>query len=75
MLVLSRRCLQSIVVGMPDGRRIVFEVVEIRGDKVRLGVTAPEDIPVHRKEVQEQVDNQCPQIQRSLPQSDELERR
>ncbi len=47
MLVLSRKKDESIVIN--DDIRIV--VVEIRGDKVRLGVEAPKEIPVHRSEV------------------------
>ncbi len=47
MLVLSRKKNESIVIN--DDITIV--VVEIRGDKVRLGVEAPKDVPVHRKEV------------------------
>jgi carbon storage regulator len=47
MLVLSRKKNESIVIG--DDITIV--VVEIRGDKVRLGVEAPKEVPVHRREV------------------------
>lgn len=49
MLVLSRKKGERIVIGK-DGE-IVLEVIEIRGDKVRLGVVAPKDTPVHRQEV------------------------
>lgn len=51
MLVLSRKRDQQIIIG--DG--IVITVVEIRGDKVRLGIEAPTDVPVHRKEVYEAI--------------------
>ena len=51
MLVLSRKKDESIVI---DGK-IVITVVEIRGDKVRLGIEAPKQIPVHRKEVYEAI--------------------
>ena len=47
MLVLSRKKNESIVID--DDITIV--VVEIRGDKVRLGVEAPKEVPVHRREV------------------------
>ena len=47
MLVLSRKKNESIVIN--DSITIV--VVEIRGDKVRLGIEAPKDVPVHRKEI------------------------
>lgn len=51
MLVLSRKKNESIVIN--DNIKIV--VVEIRGDKVRLGVEAPKEIPVHRREVYEAI--------------------
>ena len=47
MLVLSRKKNESIVIN--DDIEIV--VVEIRGDKVRLGIEAPKDVSVHRREV------------------------
>ena len=47
MLVLSRKKNEAIVIN--DDITIV--VVEIRGDKVRLGVEAPKEVPVHRREV------------------------
>ena len=47
MLVLQRRIEQSIVIG----DNIVIKVVEVRGDKVRFGITAPREVPVHRQEV------------------------
>ena len=47
MLVLSRKKSESIVIS----DSIVITVVEVRGDKVRLGVEAPKEIPVRRKEV------------------------
>ena len=51
MLVLSRKKNESIVID----DRIILTVVEIRGDKVRLGIEAPKDVPVHRKEVYEAI--------------------
>lgn len=53
MLVLSRKKNESIVIN--NDIRIV--VVEIRGDKVRLGVEAPREVPVHRNEVYEAIQN------------------
>jgi carbon storage regulator len=47
MLVLSRKKNESIVIN----NDITIVVVEIRGDKVRLGVEAPKEIPVHRREI------------------------
>jgi carbon storage regulator len=51
MLVLSRHRDESIMIG----DEIVITVVDIRGDKVRLGIAAPQDIPVHRQEVYEAI--------------------
>ena len=51
MLVLSRKKDESIVIN----NDITIVVVEIRGDKVRLGVEAPKDVPVHRREVFEAI--------------------
>lgn len=53
MLVLSRKKDESVVIN--NDIRIV--VVEIRGDKVRLGVEAPKEVPVHRSEVYEAINN------------------
>jgi carbon storage regulator len=47
MLVLSRKKNESIVID----DKIVITIVEIRGDKVRLGIEAPKEVPVHRSEV------------------------
>ena len=51
MLVLSRQCDESIIIG----DNIVVTVVDVRGDKVRLGIQAPTEIPVHRREVYEAI--------------------
>jgi len=51
MLVLSRQRDETIVIG----DNIEITVVDIRGDKVRLGVKAPHHVPVHRKEVYEAI--------------------
>lgn len=49
MLVLSRKKNESIVID----ERIVITVIDIRGDKVRLGIEAPRDVAIHRQEVYE----------------------
>lgn len=51
MLVLSRHRDESIIIGDD----IVVTVVDIRGDKVRLGIQAPTQIPVHRQEIYEAI--------------------
>ena len=50
-MVLSRKKNESIVIN--DDITVV--VVEIRGDKVRLGIEAPKEVPVHRREVYDQI--------------------
>lgn len=47
MLVLTRHANQSIMIGSD----VVITVLEVRGDQVRLGITAPRSIDVHREEV------------------------
>jgi carbon storage regulator len=54
MLVLSRKKNESIIIN----DHITVTVVEIRGDKVRLGIDAPKDVTVHRREVYEAIQNQ-----------------
>jgi len=53
MLVLSRKKNEAIKIN--DNIEIV--VVEIRGDKVRLGINAPKDVPVHRQEIYDQINH------------------
>jgi carbon storage regulator len=63
MLVLSRKKNESIVIN----NDIVITVVEIRGDKVRLGIVAPKDVPVHREEVYEAIHGSKPVIPQTNP--------
>ena len=51
MLVLSRKRNESIMIN----NNVEVTIVEIRGDKVRLGIVAPTEIPVHRREVYDQI--------------------
>lgn len=51
MLVLTRKVHQSIMIG--DEIEVV--VLEVRGEQVRVGIRAPKDVPVHRKEIYEQI--------------------
>ncbi|HEV3167832.1 MAG TPA: carbon storage regulator CsrA [Isosphaeraceae bacterium] len=55
MLVLSRKKNESIIIN----DNITVTVVEIRGDKVRLGIDAPKEVSVHRREVYEAIQNQA----------------
>ncbi len=55
MLVLSRKQNESILIG--NGGEITITVVRIDADKVRIGIDAPSEIPVHREEVYRQIHN------------------
>jgi carbon storage regulator len=55
MLVLSRKKNESIIIS----DNITVTVIEIRGDKVRLGIEAPKHVTVHRREVYEAIQNQA----------------
>jgi carbon storage regulator len=55
MLVLSRKKNESIIIN----DNITVTVIEIRGDKVRLGIEAPKHVTVHRREVYEAIQNQA----------------
>ena len=57
MLVLSRAKGEGLVIG----NNIHVEIVEITADKVRLGITCPKDLPVHRREVWEAIHQPAPQ--------------
>lgn len=54
MLVLSRYKDQSIYIGDD----IVVTIVDVRGDRIRLGVEAPANVPVHRQEIYEQIQHE-----------------
>lgn len=58
MLVLSRKKNETIVIN----NDVIVTVVEIRGDKVRLGIVAPKDVAVHREEVYEAIYGHKPPI-------------
>ncbi len=61
MLVLSRQRDESIIIG----DNIVITIVDIRGDKVRLGIQAPIEIPVHRQEVYDAIQRENMQAAQS----------
>lgn len=53
MLVLSRKQTESVIIN----ENVVVTVLSIQGDRVRLGIEAPSEIPVHRQEVHERIQN------------------
>ena len=66
MLVLSRQKDESIVIGDD----VEITIVDVRGDKVRLGINAPREISVHRKEVYEAIQREKAQKQEAEGNSD-----
>ncbi len=71
MLVLSRKVNENIVI---DGR-IIVKVVRVDGGMVKLGISAPSDVPVHRQEVYDEIqrNNQrqpVPRLPAAIPQLD-----
>ncbi|MDA0283071.1 MAG: carbon storage regulator CsrA [Planctomycetota bacterium] len=52
MLVLSRKKNEKIIIN----ESIVITVVDVRGDRVRIGIEAPRDIPIHRQEIHDAIE-------------------
>ncbi len=63
MLVLSRQRDESIIIG----DNVVVTIVDVRGDKVKLGIEAPQDVSVHRREVYEAIRRENQQAARLRP--------
>lgn len=63
MLVLTRKRDESIIIG----DNIIITVIGIRGDKVRLGIEAPKEVSIHRKEVYEAIQRENILIQLRQP--------
>lgn len=63
MLVLSRQRDESIIIG----DNVVVTVVDVRGDKVKLGITAPREVSVHRQEVYEAIQRENQQATKLDP--------
>lgn len=58
MLVLSRHRDESIIINGGTEHEIRITVVDIRYDKVRIGIDAPRDMPVHREEIQAEIERE-----------------
>ena len=71
MLVLSRQRDESIMIG--DDVEII--IVDVRGDKVRLGITAPKDIPVHRREIYDAIKREKDGTTESKEQEKEMQKK
>ena len=68
MLVLSRQRDESIIIG----DNVIVTIVDIRGDKVRLGIQAPSEIPVHRQEVYDAIQKENRESSKTDPQRCDL---
>ena len=55
MLVFSRKVNEKIIITAPDGTQIVLMMVEVRGDKARIGIDAPTTYTIHREEIQSRI--------------------
>jgi len=69
MLVLTRAKDESIMIG--DNIEIL--ICDIRGDKVRLGITAPKDIPVHRREIYDRIREDRAELDNQLKRKEETD--
>ncbi len=58
MLVLTRELEDSVYIDLPDGRTISIKVVQLRGDKVRLGFDAPKDVLIRRDNIKNNLPKQ-----------------
>jgi len=56
MLILTRRVRESILIG----HDITVTILGVKGNQVRVGVTAPKEVPVHREEVYERIQRETP---------------
>ena len=65
MLVLSRMKDESIIIGEGDNK-VEISIVDVRGDKVRLGIIAPRTMSVHRKEIYEAIQREKKQMEEDL---------
>ena len=68
MLVLARKTNESIVIN----ENVQVIVLEIQGNKVRLGFEAPQDVPIHREELEAQTRQDQPMTGKVLPSSDAM---
>lgn len=56
MLVLTRKKNERVIIG----GNVEVTVIDIRGDRVKLGFVGPQEIPIHREEVFRRIDQDCP---------------
>ncbi len=55
MLVLSRHTNERTILDLGDGRIVSLVPIDLRGDKVRLGIEAPQSVKIHREEIYQKI--------------------
>jgi len=63
MLILTRKIGETIIIG----DHVEVKVVDVRGNRVRLGISAPKDVPVHRSEVLETIERMQKRFTDNIP--------
>lgn len=58
MLILTRRLNETVIIGNEGPDQVTVTVLGVKGGQVRLGINAPKDVPVHREEVYERIQNE-----------------
>ena len=59
MLILTRRPGESLIIELPTGEQIQVKVLEVKGNQVRIGTDAPDDIAIVREELLEGIQSQA----------------
>ena len=59
MLILTRRPGETLIIEAPDGKKIEVTVLEVKGNQIRIGTNAPDDIAIVREELLEGLQNQA----------------
>ena len=72
MLVLTRRIDEQVIIEFADGRRLVVKVLGLRSDSVRLGFDGPDNVTIHREEIQQRIDAEKPRQQRDKDRENDL---